>query len=137
MKILGVSLGTKNGNNDTMCRVALEAAKEKGAEIEFIHLLDWDIQYCSGCVACSRGLVMGKGMICSRQDDFKAFYEKVVEADGVLFVDPIFESGAMVLSTTCIRVNSADPFSVFDSATTIFALSVPRPRLPLCVAPPT
>ena len=27
MKILGVSLGTKNGNNDTMCRVALEAAK--------------------------------------------------------------------------------------------------------------
>ena len=25
----------------------------------------------------------------------------------------------------------------FDSATTIFALSVPRPRLPLCVAPPT
>lgn len=94
MKILGVSLGTKNGNNDTMCRVALEAAKEKGAEIEFIHLFDWDIQYCSGCVACSRGLVMGKGMICSRQDDFKAFYEKVVEADGVLFVDPIFESGA-------------------------------------------
>ena len=49
MKILGVSLGTKNGNNDTMCRVALEAAKEKGAEIEFIHLHDWNIDYCSGC----------------------------------------------------------------------------------------
>jgi NAD(P)H-dependent FMN reductase len=93
MKILGVSLGTKNGNNDTMCRIALEAAKEKGAEIEFIHLLDWDIQYCSGCVACSRGLVMGKGMICTRKDDFKAFYEKIVDADGVLIVDPIFESG--------------------------------------------
>ena len=94
VKILGVSLGTKNGNNDTMCRVALEAAKEMGAEIEFIHLLDWDIKYCSGCVACSRGLVMGKGMICSQKDDYKAFYEKMVEADGVLFVDPIFESGA-------------------------------------------
>ncbi len=93
MKILGVSLGTKNGNNDTMCRVALEEAKKLGAEIEFIHLLDWDIQYCSGCVACSRGLVMGKGMICSRRDDYKCFYEKIVEADGVLMVDPIFESG--------------------------------------------
>ena len=56
MKILGVSLGTKNGNNDTMCRVALEAAKNAGAEIEFIHLFDWDIKYCSGCVACSRAL---------------------------------------------------------------------------------
>ena len=94
MKILGVSLGTKNGNNDTMCRVALETCKEMGAEIEFIHLLDWDIQYCSGCVACSRGLVMGKGMICSRKDDFSTLYEKMIEADGVLFVDPIFESGA-------------------------------------------
>ena len=93
MKILGISLGTKNGNNDTMCRVALEAAKEKGAEIEFIHLMDWDIDYCSGCVACSRGLVMGKGMICTRKDDFNALYEKMIEADGVLVVDPIFESG--------------------------------------------
>jgi len=93
MKILGISLGTKNGNNDTMCRVALEAAKEKGAEIEFIHLMDWDIDYCSGCVACSRGLVMGKGMICTRKDDFDALYWKMIEADGVLVVDPIFESG--------------------------------------------
>ncbi len=93
MKILGVSLGTKNGNNDTMCRVALEEAKKLGAEIEFIHLLDWDIKYCSGCVACSRGLVMGKGMICTQKDDFSAFYQKIVEADGVLMVDPIYESG--------------------------------------------
>ena len=93
MKILGISLGTKNGNNDTMCRVGLEAAKEMGAEIEFIHLMDWKIDYCSGCVACSRGLVMGKGMICTRKDDFNTLYEKMIEADGVLVVDPIFESG--------------------------------------------
>lgn len=93
MKILGISLGTKNGNNDTMCRIALETAQEMGAEIEFIHLLDWDIRYCSGCVACFRGLVTGKGMVCSRKDDYKAFYEKLVEADGVLIVDPIYESG--------------------------------------------
>ena len=80
MKILGVSLGTKNGNNDTMCRVALEEAQKMGAEIEFIHLFDWDIQTCSGCVACSRGLVTGKGMVCTRKDDFAALYEKMVEA---------------------------------------------------------
>ncbi|MBQ1680990.1 MULTISPECIES: flavodoxin family protein [Agathobacter] len=94
MKILGISLGTKNGNNDTMCRVALEAAREKGAEIEFIHLFDWDIRPCTGCVACSRSLVMGKGMVCTVKDDFHALYEKIIEADGVLFVDPIYESGA-------------------------------------------
>lgn len=94
MKILGVSFGTKNGNNDTMCRVALEQAKAMGAEIEFIHLFDWDIKPCTGCVACSRGLVMGKGMVCTQKDDYKVLYEKMVEADGVLFVDPIYESGA-------------------------------------------
>ena len=94
MKILGVSFGTKNGNNDTMCRVALEAAKEMGAEIEFIHAFDWDLRPCTGCVACSRALVMGKGMVCTQRDDYKAFYEKMIEADGILFVDPIYESGA-------------------------------------------
>ena len=105
MKILGVSTGTKNGNNDTMCRVALEAARNAGAEIEFIHAFDWNFEACTGCVACSRGLVMGKGMICSRKDDFAAFYEKMIEADGVLFVDPIFESGSTGLfKTLCDRM---------------------------------
>lgn len=46
MKILGISPGTKNGNNDTMCRVALEEAKEMGCDIEFIHLFDWNIKPC-------------------------------------------------------------------------------------------
>ena len=94
MKILGISFGTKNGNNDTMCRVGLEACKNAGAEIEFIHAFDWDLRPCTGCVACSRGLTMGKGMVCSVKDDFKAFYEKMIEADGILIVDPIFENGA-------------------------------------------
>ena len=101
MKILGISYGTKNGNNDTMCRIALEECQKLGAEIEFIHAFDWDLQTCTGCVACSRGLVMGKGMICTRKDDFKALYEKMVEADGVLIVDPIYESGGSGLFHIC------------------------------------
>ena len=96
MKILGVSLGTKNGNNDTMCRVALEEAQKMGAEIEFIHLFDWDIQTCSGCVACSRGLVTGKGMVCTRKDDFAALYEKMVEACEYLTGTPVGEKVAVI-----------------------------------------
>lgn len=104
MKIVGVSFGTKNGNNDTMCRVALEAAQQAGAEVEFIHLLDWHIEHCTGCVACSRGLVMGKGNICTRRDDFDAFRSILLDADGILFVSPIFESGASgLLHTVCDR----------------------------------
>ena len=100
VKILGISLGTKNGSNDAMCKEALIAAHEAGAEVSFIHLLDWDIQHCSGCVACSRGLVMGKGNICTKKDEFDDFRDKVLDADGVLFVDPIFECGASGLAHT-------------------------------------
>ena len=38
MKILGISGGSKNGNNDAMCKEALMGAKEAGADIEFINL---------------------------------------------------------------------------------------------------
>lgn len=100
VKILGISFGTKNGNNDTMCRVALEAAKEAGAEIEFIRAQDWKLDYCTGCVACSVGLVTGRGMICSRKDDYAALYEKMADSDGVLIVDPIFEKGGTGLFHT-------------------------------------
>ena len=80
MKILGISFGTKNGNNDTMCRVALEECQKLGAEIEFIHAFDWDLQTCTGCVACSRGLVMGKGMICSLPMHFLRHFSHTPES---------------------------------------------------------
>lgn len=100
MKIVGISLGTRNGSNDAMCKEALIAAQEAGAEVSFIHLHDWDIQYCTGCVACSRGLVMGKGNICTRRDEFDEFRSILLDADGVLVVDPIFEKGASGLFHT-------------------------------------
>ncbi|MCD8365356.1 MAG: flavodoxin family protein [Clostridiales bacterium] len=94
MKIVGVSLGTRNGSNDAMCKEALIAAQAEGAEVSFIHLHDWDIQYCTGCVACSRSLVMGKGNVCTRKDEFDDFRNILLDADGILIVDPIFEKGA-------------------------------------------
>ena len=100
MKIVGVSLGTRNGSNDAMCKEALIAAQEMGAEVSFIHLLDWDIKDCTGCVACSRGLVMGKGNICTRRDEFDDFRSQLLDADGVLWVDPIFEKGGSGLHHT-------------------------------------
>ncbi len=38
MKILAISCGTINGNNDAMVKEALMGAQEQGAEIEFINL---------------------------------------------------------------------------------------------------
>ena len=94
MKILGVSFGGPNGANDSMCKEALMGAKEMGAEIEFIHLQDWDIKNCTGCVACSIALVSGRGNMCTIKDELDAFLEHLLDADGVVFCTPIFEKGA-------------------------------------------
>jgi multimeric flavodoxin WrbA len=96
MKILGISGGFANGNNDAMCREALMGAKEMGAEVEFIHLLDLNLKPCTGCVSCvagPKGVLKGGPGSCVLKDDFQWLDEKYLEADGVIFVMPIFEKG--------------------------------------------
>lgn len=71
MKILGISGGNKNGANDCMCKEALLAAKEQGAEIEFVRLMDLDIKHCTGCKACVMSLFSGRGNMCVLKDDMR------------------------------------------------------------------
>lgn len=93
MKILGISSGTKNGNNDSMCKEALMGAKENGAEVEFIRLLDLDIKYCIGCIACVKSMMSGKGNKCILKDDFEWLLDKMLDADGIIFTTPVFVKG--------------------------------------------
>ncbi len=58
-KVLGVSFGTKNGNNDCICKEALMGAVEEGCEVEFIRAQDLDIRHCTGCIACVKSLMSG------------------------------------------------------------------------------
>jgi hypothetical protein len=67
MKVLGISGGTKNGHNDAMCKEALMGAKEAGAEVEFIHLMDfryktlyWMYSLCSNTYVRKRKYVCFK-----------------------------------------------------------------------------
>lgn len=93
MKILGISSGSKNGNNDAMCKEALMGAKESGAEVEFIRLLDLDLKYCTGCIACVMSLMTGKGNKCALKDDFDWLLDKMLDADGIVFATPVFVKG--------------------------------------------
>ena len=90
MKILGISGGNKNGANDCMCKEALLAAKEQGAEIEFVRLMDLDIKHCTGCKACVMSLFSGRGNMCVLKDDFQWLLDKMLDADGIIFSIPIF-----------------------------------------------
>jgi hypothetical protein len=93
MKVLGLSAGMKDGSNDSLCKEALMGAKEAGAEIEFIRILDLDIKPCTGCIACVMKMMNGKGNACVIKDDLQWLYDKMLEADGVIFAAPIFEKG--------------------------------------------
>lgn len=100
MKILGISGGSKDGANDCMCKEALLAAKEQGAEIEFIRLVDLDIKHCTGCKACVMSIFSGRGNQCVLKDDFDWLLDKMMSADGIVFSIPVFEKCAMGLFHT-------------------------------------
>ena len=102
MKILGISAGTKNGNNDAMCKEALMGAKEMGAEVEFIRLHDLALKHCTGCIACVKALMSGKGNICALKDDFEWLKDKMFDADGIIVAVPIFEKGAAGIFHTVV-----------------------------------
>lgn len=99
MRILGISFGTKNGTND-VCKVALKGAKDAGAEVQFIQMSTLNIKHCTGCCACVKTLLSGKGNMCVLKDDFEWLLNKMKDADGIIVSDPIFEEGASGLFHT-------------------------------------
>ena len=104
MKILGISSGTLNGSNDSMCKEGLMGAQEAGAEIEFINLHKLDIKHCTGCIACVKSIMSGRGRTCALKDDFLWLLDKMLDADGILMVSPIFENGVPgIVHTVCDR----------------------------------
>ena len=102
MKILGISSGFKNGNNDSMCKEALMGAKDTGADIEFINLHNLDLKYCTGCISCVISLFTGKGNRCVLKDDFDWLLDKMLDADGIIFATPIFVKGTPGIIHTLI-----------------------------------
>ena len=96
VKILAISGGSKNGTNDQMAKEALMGAHEAGAEIEFIHMLDLNLVPCNGCISCvtgKDGVFAGGSCRCIRKDDLNWLEDRIYDADGVVFVMPIFEKG--------------------------------------------
>ncbi|HCO62167.1 MAG TPA: FMN reductase [Clostridiales bacterium] len=94
MKILGLSAGTLNGANDTMCKEALMGAQAAGAEIEFVNVHQLNIQHCTGCKACVASLFSGRGNGCVIRDDLQWLIDKMFDADGIIWAAPIFEKCA-------------------------------------------
>ena len=88
MKILAISGSPrKEGNTVTLLNEALAGAKSEGAEVELYSVAGKNIQPCDGCWGCTR---TGE---CHIKDDMQVLYNKMVEADGIIFGTPIYFYG--------------------------------------------
>jgi len=88
IKVLGI-MGSprRHSNTEMLLDKALEGAKEKGAEVEKVLVSKLKVSPCLELYECRKD---GK---CPIKDDMRRFYEKLMEADHVVFASPIFFYG--------------------------------------------
>ncbi len=86
MKILSISCSPrKGGNTETLLNEALKGAKQDGAEVELFSVAGKTIAPCDACDACRNN----KG-ICHIKDDMQELYDRIIEADGIIFGTPVY-----------------------------------------------
>lgn len=94
MKILGISFGRKNERCDILVKEALFAAKEAGAEVEFVNTMKMNITHCHACDFCSRQRDKGSVEIgCAFKDDYQELAEKYYDCDGIIIAAPVYAVG--------------------------------------------
>jgi len=70
-----------------MVNESLKAAKEAGAEIRCIRLVEKEIRACDGCDICI------KNRKCHIQDDMAEVLEEMVLSDGIIIASPVYIGG--------------------------------------------
>ena len=90
-KIVAFSAGKVNGNTETYIKIALEAARQSGCDVELIRLSSCDLRPCKSCTVMP---CMAKGPAgCILKDDAAWLMEKYLESDGVIFGSPVWALG--------------------------------------------
>jgi multimeric flavodoxin WrbA len=86
MKIVAILSSPRRDQSSTnlLVNLALETAKNDGAEIDVVDITQLNIKYCVGCGVCWE-----KGKCCL-PDDLQIVLDKIREADGVLFSSPVY-----------------------------------------------
>jgi len=85
VKILAISCSPrKQGNTEILLGEALKGAQYEGAEVELFSVAGKAIAPCDACDSCRK-----KG-VCHIKDDMQELYDKMLEADGIIFGTPIY-----------------------------------------------
>lgn len=79
------SSARKGGNTDLLCDEFIRGAESKGHVVERLHVAFMQVKGCLGCRACQ-----GNGGICIQKDDMVSIYEKMKEADVIVYASPVY-----------------------------------------------
>ncbi len=91
IKILGINASPrKYGNTYKLLKISLEAARKLGADVELIHLYDYDIKPCIGCLS---DVQKACRYPCVIDDDAKIILEKILKNDGLIIATPTYWYG--------------------------------------------
>lgn len=119
MKVLGISAGRHNGNSDIAVKEALLACQEKGAEVFFINLFDYNILPCTGCESCTMmmgDVEMGKrddypGCVLKGKDDMDKIMQVFQSCNGLIVGCPTYD-----LAPSSLYLKFAQRFLAYELA---------------------
>jgi multimeric flavodoxin WrbA len=114
LKVFAV-VGSPNmhGNTEMMTAHSLKAIADEGIETELFPLAGKEIKPCNNCNACSEN-----GGECIIQDDFSEVFNKMVEADGLIFSSPVYVGSCTallkaVMERSCmLNIHKGGPFKL-------------------------
>ena len=75
-----------NGNSTLLALKAAEGVKSEGVEADIVHLRDLQISPCNACDACR----VTQDSKCVIEDDMQALYQKIKDAEGIIFATPVY-----------------------------------------------
>jgi len=128
-KVLGISFGRKMSNCDVMVKQALMECEAAGCDVAFIRADDLEVNNCTGCIACSIGLMTGRGRgYCVKHDDFDILDEAVMQSDAVIIACPTYETSVTGrFKTICDRIGPSHDIT-FRKATYDEGLAAGKPE---------
>lgn len=77
----------RQGNTVALMRWVAEGTQKADAVVEWLHVVDYHIEYCLGCNSCL------KQGVCPQKDDFPQVRERLLSADGIIAGSPVYEGG--------------------------------------------
>jgi len=87
MKIVAIGGSPrKNGNSNSLMRIALEAAEERGATVKCFYPSQMDIHGCKGCDGCRRA----PDSVCVQKDDMHRICAAIKQCDVLVLSSPVY-----------------------------------------------